>query len=166
MPRNGRADEAEGAPGLEPRPVPRDQWDRPPWNRWSFQHMRELLPTTEIWRGRGPVRDLPRAEVDLDGLEVAGLDGLPTSLAAFLDATFTDGFLVLQRGAIVHERYRNGMDARTLHLSQSVAKSFVGALAGILVGRGAVDPDDEIAPSCRSWQKRPMPVPACGMCST
>ena len=71
---------------------------------------------------------------DLDGLPVTGLDGAPTTLAAFLDQTFTDGFLVLKDGAIVYERYLNGMDERTLHLSQSVAKSFTGALAGILVG--------------------------------
>ena len=77
--------------------VPRAEWDRPPWNRWSFQHVREILPTVEIWRGRGPVRELPRDEQPLDGLTVAGVDGRQTTLAAFLDQTFTDGFLVLRR---------------------------------------------------------------------
>ena len=36
---------------------------------------REILPTVEVSRGRGPVRDLPRDEQDLDGLQVTGLGG-------------------------------------------------------------------------------------------
>ena len=27
--------------------VPKLDWDRPPWNRWAFQHIREILPTAE-----------------------------------------------------------------------------------------------------------------------
>lgn len=119
--------------------MPRAEWDRAPWNRWSFQHIREILPTVEVWRGRGPVRPLPRDEQPLGGLAVAGLDGGPSTLTAFLEQTFTDGFLVLHRGSVVFERYLNGMDERTLHLSQSVAKSFTGALAGILAARGVIE---------------------------
>jgi CubicO group peptidase (beta-lactamase class C family) len=127
----------EGSPpSLVP---PKLDWDRPPWNRWSFQHVREILPTAEIWRGTGPVRALPRADVNLDDLAVVDGAGAPTSLAGFLDETYTDGFLVLKDGAISYERYFNGMDHRTLHLSQSVAKSFVGMVAGILIGRGLLD---------------------------
>ncbi len=46
---------------------------------------------------------------------------------------------MLKGGAVAYERYCNGMNERTLHLSQSLAKSFVGALAGILAGRGLID---------------------------
>ena len=101
----------------------RSDWDRPPWNRWSFLHMREILPTAEVWRGYGPVRILPRADVDLDALPVTDSLGAPTTLAGLLDETYTDGFLVLKHGAIVYERLFNGMTDRTLHLSQSMAKS-------------------------------------------
>ena len=62
----------------------------------------------------------------------------------FLDQTFTDGLLVLKHGAIAYERYFNGMDERTLHLSQSVAKSFTGILAGILASKGMLDPAAQI----------------------
>lgn len=124
-------------PGLVP---PRMDWDRAPWNRWSFQHVREVLPTVEVWRGDGPSRDFARHEHDLDGLEVAGLDGQPTTLAALHDDTDTDGFLVLKDGAIVYERYFNAMQPRTLHLSQSVAKSITGCVTGILISRGLLDP--------------------------
>jgi CubicO group peptidase (beta-lactamase class C family) len=118
--------------------VPRDAWDRTPWNRWSFQHVREILPTVMVSRGSGRVREFQRDEQPLGNLRVAGFDGGETTLTAFLEETFTDGFLVLHRGTIVFERYLNGMDERTLHLSQSVAKSFVGMLAGILSRRRVI----------------------------
>lgn len=121
------------------RDIPRSEWDRAPWNRWSFQHVAEILPTVAISRGPGPVREFERREQDLDGLLVGSVGGGEVPLAAFLEETFTDGFLVLREGAIVYERYLNGMDERTLHLSQSVAKSFVGALTGILARRRIVD---------------------------
>jgi CubicO group peptidase (beta-lactamase class C family) len=91
------------------------------------------------------VRELPRDGQELDGLAVVGVDGERTDLAGFLAQTFTDGFLVLKGGAVVYERYFNGMEARTLHLSQSLAKSFTGALAGILVARGVIGVDDALA---------------------
>ncbi len=127
----------EGSP---PALVPAQMdWDRPPWNRWSFQHIREILPTAEIWRGEGPVRLLPRADKDLDVLPVADSSGSPATLAGLLDETYTDGFLILKDGAVAYERYFNGMTQRTLHLSQSMAKSVVAALAGVLAGRGLLD---------------------------
>lgn len=121
-------------------PVPKAEWDMPPWNRWAFQHVREILPTSEVWRGEGPVRALPRAETGLDGLAVVDSEGKPATLSGLLDETYTDGFLVLKDGKIAYERYFNGMTARTPHLSQSVAKSVTGATFGILAGRGIVDP--------------------------
>jgi len=124
--------------------VPRADWDRAPWNRWAFQHVREILPTAEVWRGNGPVRDLPRAERDLDQLPVVTADGQPTTLAGHLDETYTDGFLVLKGGHVVVERYFNGMTPRTPHLSQSMAKSVTASVCGILVGRGLLDPERPI----------------------
>ncbi|MGF7005458.1 serine hydrolase domain-containing protein [Aminobacter sp. BE322] len=121
-------------------PVPKTAWDMPPWNRWAFQHVREIVPTAEVWRGEGPVRELPRAETDLDQLPVSDSTGKPTTLTGLLDETYTDGFIVLKDGKIAYERYFNAMTARTPHLSQSVAKSVTGTVFGILAGRGVVDP--------------------------
>jgi CubicO group peptidase (beta-lactamase class C family) len=126
--------------GSPPQLVPpRMDWDRPPWNRWAFQNIRQILPTAEVWRGDGPVRALPRQEQDLDELPVASTKGAVTTLARLLDDTYTDGFIVLKHGAVVYERYFNGMTPRTLHLSQSVAKSVTAAAAGVLVGKGLLD---------------------------
>ncbi len=119
--------------------IPRRDWDRAPWNRWTFQHVREMVPTAQVWRGAGPASPLLEAHQDIDGIGFS-VDGRHDTIAGFLRTSYNDGLLVLHRGKIVAERYHNGMDARAPHLSQSVAKSVVGTVAGILVGRGIVDP--------------------------
>jgi CubicO group peptidase (beta-lactamase class C family) len=57
----------------------------------------------------------------------------------FLQTSDTDGFLILYRGSIVTEYYANGMRRDSTHLSQSVSKSIVATVAGILAGRGLLD---------------------------
>ena len=126
-------------------PLPPMDWDRAPWNRWSFHHMREILPTVEVWRGDGPVRKLEHREKNLDALSVKSLAGPHTLLSTFLDETYTDGFLVMHRGAIVYERYFGSMTPRSLHLSQSVAKSIVGMACGIFIESGLLDPTQLIS---------------------
>lgn len=130
--------------GFPPPPDKRPDltnWDLPPFNRWSFQNVRQVLPTARVPRGDGPVRALPRAEQDLDGLVVAGLGGAPTPLLELLRQTYADGFIALHRGRVVYERYFNDMTPASLHLSQSVGKSFVSTLVGQLWGAGQLDLD-------------------------
>jgi CubicO group peptidase (beta-lactamase class C family) len=119
--------------------IPRQDWDRAPWNRWTFQHVRDLLPTTQVWRGAGPASPLPSDLRDLDAIPFSA-EGQACTIGGFLETNYADGLLVLHGGKIVAERYLNGMTPRTQHLSQSVAKSVVGTVAGILIGRGVVDP--------------------------
>lgn len=136
---------ARERPGPPVSPVPAHfHWDRAPRNRWTFQHVRELVPTVEVWRGKGPVRPFERDEAGLEELRIADDSGARISLDALMDATFTDGFLVLKDGVIRHERYFNGMTERTPHLSQSVAKSITGTVAAMLVKQGLLDPAEPI----------------------
>ncbi len=118
-----------------------ENWDLPPFNRWSFQNMRSLFPTVDVYRGTGPVSPFVVDEVALLGLEFTNTAGENRTIAQFLDETYTDALLVYQGGKIRHESYYNDMVPQTPHLSQSVAKSVVGAVAGILNGRGVVDLD-------------------------
>ena len=119
--------------------IPRQDWDRAPWNRWTFQHVRDMVPTTQVWRGTGRVSPLSAALQEIDHIGFA-IDGRHYSIGDYLRSSYVDGFLVLHQGKIVAERYLNGMTERTLHLSQSVAKSITGTVAGILIHRGLVDP--------------------------
>jgi len=113
-------------------------WQDPPFNRWGFQHIRELIPTARISRGDGRPLHLPRAEQDISGLRFQSA-GRELTVAEMLAETYTDGFLVLHRGAIVVEQYFNDMTPDTPHLLMSVSKSVVATVAGILASRGMLD---------------------------
>jgi len=128
-----------GAPPFpDPARVTLGNWQDPPFNRWAFQHIRELIPTARIPRGDGRPRLLPRAERDLSALSFRS-GGRRLTVGEMLAETSTDGFLVLHRGRIVTEQYFNGMGPDTPHLLMSVSKSVVSTVAGILAGRGSLD---------------------------
>jgi CubicO group peptidase (beta-lactamase class C family) len=113
--------------------VPLNSWQVGPWNRWSYQHVGEVVPTVPVTRGYGLMWDLPTGE--------AGLDDLAGEL---LDTAHVDGVAVVHDGALVLERYGNGMEPDTRHLSQSVGKSVLGLLVGVLAERGELDPDANV----------------------
>jgi CubicO group peptidase (beta-lactamase class C family) len=126
-------------------------WQDPPFNRWAFQHVRELIPTARIARGQGPAWPLPRAERDVLGLRFRSGDR-ELSIAEMLAETYTDGFLVLHQGQIVAEHYFNGMAPDVPHLLMSVSKSVTSAVAGVLAGRGSLRVSatvEEIVPELR-----------------
>ena len=131
-------------PNPYPEAIPREHWDQWPWNRYTFQHVRQFVATTEVWRGEGPVWSLPEQTTDLDALQFDDVGGHSRTVSEWMDFDCNDGFIVLQDGAIVYERYNNGMTPRTLHLSQSMAKSVTACVAGILVERGLLDPEKPV----------------------
>ncbi len=119
-------------------------WQDPPFNRWAFQHVRELIPGARIARRAGRVRALPRAEQELGGVSFS-FEGRELTVAELLEDSYTDGFLVLHRGRVVAERYFNGMTPDTPHLLMSVSKSVTAAIAGVLAGRGLLDAGAELS---------------------
>ncbi len=128
----------QGTPPAPERLVTLDNWMLAPFNRWSLQHLDELVPTARVHRG-AHVWELPEGDGSaLDGLAFA-VDGERLTLEEWLVSSFTDGLVVLHRGAVVWERYLNGLEADTTHLVFSVTKSVVATLAGVLVGRGVLD---------------------------
>lgn len=131
----------QGFPPPPDKRVTHANWDSPPFNRWAFQHIREILPTAEVRRGPGHAARFETDPQDLDDLAFTNHESRPMTLRQALDQTYTDGFLVLHRGRLVLERYFNDMGEDTLHLSQSVAKSVTAAVAGVLIGRGLLDPE-------------------------
>lgn len=118
-------------------------WQDPPFNRWAFQHLRELIPTQRIPMGHGSSRPLARAHTMLDpaAVTVQRTDERVSTLADLLEETWTDAVVVLHDGLLVYERYFGGMTPDTVHLLMSVTKSVVGCVAGILVARGQLDPN-------------------------
>jgi len=136
-------------------------WQDPPYSRWAFRHMRELIPSHPIPAagpagGFGPAAaggpanrvvppgasraPLPAASRPLPDPPVWRLDGSTATAAEVFADTYTDALVVLHDGRLVAERYDAGMTAATPHLLMSVSKSLVGCVAGVLAERGLLDP--------------------------
>ncbi|MGN7860705.1 serine hydrolase domain-containing protein [Microbacterium sp. 22303] len=140
---NGTIPAAGGAPD-GPRPIdgfipPLEAWQQEPNLRWSMQHMADFLPVHEI-SSRGRTLALPSVPADLSHIDVPH-PWEPRS-APFEDvmaSTFTDGWIVSRDGAVMGEQYTGTMSASVLHLLMSVSKSLTTAVAGTLMGAGALD---------------------------
>ena len=128
----------EGAPPPPEWRVPRLDWDRPPWNRWAFQRISQILPTAPVRRGAA-ISAMTEAHEAIENVAFDGVEG-QTTVIRWLDRNYTDGFLVMLDGNIIHESYWNGMDRRTLHLAQSVSKSVTATAAASLIENGLLDP--------------------------
>ena len=129
-----------GFPSSPEAQVTLANWQDPPFNRWAFRHMRELIPSQLIAAGPGGPSPLSAAHVPMPDPPVWRLDGSTATAAEVFAGTHTDALVVLHDGRLVAERYDAGMTAATPHLLMSVSKSIVGCVAGVLADRGLLDP--------------------------
>jgi CubicO group peptidase (beta-lactamase class C family) len=117
--------------GCPPEPdsqVTLANWRTPPFNRWAFHHVREIVPSADIPHDPAKVLKL-------------GSERPAVPCGDFFDRPTTDALVVVHRGAIVHEHYANGMTEESPHILMSVSKSMLGLLAGILSARGELQVD-------------------------
>jgi CubicO group peptidase (beta-lactamase class C family) len=127
-------------------PPPVDQqinvsnWQRPQNLRWAFRHMRELIPSQMISAGTSSARPFRATSTALCNPSVVRLDQSLSTAEDVFATTFTDAVMVLHAGAVVDERYFEGMTGGARHLVMSVSKSVVGCVTGVLVGQGRLDP--------------------------
>lgn len=115
--------------------------------RWTVCHFRRLMPTVAVARGPSAMRPLVRDLDDaIDSLRFTptGSDHEMSWREAF-DANYSDGVMVLHRGAVVYERYAGCLDRNGLHGAMSVTKSLTGLLAATLVAEGELDPTAKVA---------------------
>ena len=110
--------------------------------RWTFSHIRELVPTANVWRGPGAPSVLRSAPVDIEQVrfKVMGT-GEELSFAQALERNYTDGILVMHKGRVVYEKYLGALEPQRPHLAMSVTKSFVGTLAALLAHEGTIKPE-------------------------
>jgi CubicO group peptidase (beta-lactamase class C family) len=142
-----RTTPGDGAPelmtGFPPAPesqVTLANWQDPPFNRWAFRHMRELIPSQLIRAAAAGSVPWAASGLPLGDPLLGRPDGSTATLQEVLAGTFTDAFLVVHDGELVAERYCAGMTAGTPHLLMSVSKSILGCVAGVLADRGLLDP--------------------------
>jgi CubicO group peptidase (beta-lactamase class C family) len=71
----------------------------------------------------------------------------------------TEGIIIIKDGYIVAEAYLNGFEQNDLHESFSVAKSFSGALIGIVLDKGLIQTVDQpVYTYFSSWQQPGTPA--------
>ena len=123
-------------------------WRAAPFNRWGFQHVRELIPTADIPNDPRRVRELPVAKRGID-IRVEPDTGEAFTFERFLAETDTDGLVILHRGRVVAEHYANDMTPESPHILMSVSKSMMGLLFGSL-GIDADRPVTDFVPEVAS----------------
>ena len=101
----------------------------------NFRNMERVFPSRPVARGE-TVWSFDHAPHPLH--ETYDFRGDTRDLGAFLDRTETTGLLVVHRGAITHEEYRQGADETSPFTSWSMAKSVLSALIGIAVEEGKI----------------------------
>jgi CubicO group peptidase (beta-lactamase class C family) len=133
-----------GVPPPEPARVTLGNWQEPPYNRWSFSHLREVVPTQRISRGSGPVWPLEVDHQPLGDVPVHLVDDRDGNVEDVLANTYTDAIVVLHRGKVVLERYLGETKTDTPHLVMSISKSIVGCVVANLEVRGELDTDRKV----------------------
>jgi CubicO group peptidase (beta-lactamase class C family) len=118
-------------------------WRKPPFNKWAFQHVCEIIPSAAIPNDPENVRELPSAPQDFADFSFEDENG-SRGLASFLRATDTDSLIVMRGGKIAYELYGSGMQRQTPHILMSVSKSVLGLTVGILVERGELELDSPV----------------------
>jgi CubicO group peptidase (beta-lactamase class C family) len=120
-------------------------WRASPHNRWSFHHVRELIPTANVRCDPLSASDLPVENAGLDALDFEDDSRMRRPLKDVLCASWTDALCVLHRGAVVYEWYAPHFDGLEPHILFSVSKSVTGTLAGVLVDLGRLDVNESVA---------------------
>ncbi|HZX53934.1 MAG TPA: serine hydrolase [Ilumatobacteraceae bacterium] len=82
---------------------------------------------------------LPRRNSDVSGFTFDHL-GRRWRFDEMLEATFTDGVMVVVDDVVTFEHYGGCMRPTDTHLLMSVSKSLTSTLAGVLVGQGVIEP--------------------------
>jgi hypothetical protein len=134
----------KGFPPEKDAQVTLANWRTPPFNRWAFRHVREIVPSADVPNDPARALDFETAPADLQSVRVESPRGT-LSLDEALEETSTDGIVVLAGGHIVYERYFGPMTAESPHILMSVSKSMLGLLAGALVHRGELDPERPVS---------------------
>jgi CubicO group peptidase (beta-lactamase class C family) len=118
-------------------------WRTALYSSQSFHNVDKLMPVSRI---EGPEQAWEFA-AELQSLESLGFEdqhGQERQLAEVLDTTATRGLVVLLGGRFVAEWYSQGYDGTTPLILFSVSKSLTGAMAGILVDQGMLDPESPV----------------------
>ena len=121
-----------------------ENWRTHPSSQWSFQNVREMLPTAEI-SGAVPNAEARAPSALLETIELREDTGQAIRLYDHLRRSHADSLVVLKNGKAIAEWHAPHVDPDSPHLIFSITKSVTGLLAGLAVEDGALDPDALVA---------------------
>ena len=107
----------------------------PPFNRWSYLHMRQVFPSAPVRTAETPAPLDIAIDPAIERLTVTRPDGGDATFTEFLRETHTDSLLVATPHKLVYEHYANAMTPVQPHQMMSVTKSFTG-LFGLMAAAG------------------------------
>ena len=126
--------------------VDASNWDVAPFNAFTFTQTDKIFPTLLISPGDRPPAALRYAEKQLE-LNLLTVIDPATGQTIWADELLNDrirndGLILIHKGFVIHESYRNGMQPDDRHIAMSASKSFIGMLTQIAVQKGFLDVDD------------------------
>ncbi len=117
----------------------------PPFNRWSYLHMRMIYPSAPIAAADRAIAISKTIDWGLDDVRIEDPDsGTMTDMTTFLQETYTDAVVVIRGDNIVYEKYFNGMHPNQPHQMMSVTKSFGGLMGLMAVEDGKLREEDPV----------------------
>lgn len=126
-----------GNPPSSEKQVTKANWLLPPYNRWSYQNMRKILPTSPLGFGENPVPFEKKLTNILDQKFI--VDGKEWVIDEIMKKTYADALLVVHNGIIVGEKYENSMTESQPHVFFSMTKSYTGTILQLLIDEGKLD---------------------------
>lgn len=121
-------------------PVTLANWREAPFSSRAFHSIETVIPVVTVPAG-GPARRLGPGGTPPPDIAFEDHEGRERRLSDLLSASATRGLVVLRAGRCVAEWYGRGYDGTRPHILFSVTKSVTGVLAGVLAGRGLLDPE-------------------------
>lgn len=114
--------------------------------RLSLQAANVFMPTRRLAASGKPLPVAP-SSLALDRIQIVDpLDGSKRNLDFMLDSRlYADGFIVLSKGHVVTERYRNGLRAEEPRLLLAATRPLLNLLGAIGVTQGKLTSDKSIA---------------------
>lgn len=132
-----------------------DNWDFPTHLPYSQRAMPAFWPTDII---APPAESIPLAVStpmrDLADIEIAepGSDRKLSVEELLSRRMSNDALLIMHRGSVVHESYRDGMLPTDHHVNHSTTKSLTSLLVGMAIADGLVDADAPLTDYLESFR--------------
>lgn len=118
---------------IRPDDLSLSNWRQSPLSEWSFQHIRELLPTENIAARKASSTLQLNNNPSIDSILFEGSSKTPWTLPQLCEATNGNALLISHQGKLVHEWYSHESVTHNPHILFSVSKSIIATLAGIFV---------------------------------